>query len=124
MLISSSSRKNEVHRCPVRRERALRTLSHLSHHPALTALALASDRNCPGRPPPAAIFLDFKLLQVSTSLYLPPRAKTRLNGALYALSVHREVSATSATGQRLPPTRWPATEIAPVDILPPGFLKV
>ena len=50
--------------------------------------------------------------------------KTKLNGALYALSVHRELSATSATGQRLPPARWLATEIAPADILPPVFLQI
>ena len=40
--LSTFSRNNEVNRCAVRRERASRTLSHLSHRLALTALALAS----------------------------------------------------------------------------------
>ena len=43
---------------------------------------------------------------------------------MYVESMHRKLSATSATGQRLSPTRWPATEIAPADTLPPNFLKI
>ena len=80
-----------------------------------------SDKDRVSRRPPHQISSGFKFFEVSTGLYLPPRAKTRLNGALYVESVRREVSATSATGQRLPPTRWPATETAPADPLPPQF---
>ena len=80
-----------------------------------------SDESHLSRRPPHQISSSFKFFEVSTVSYLPPRAKTRLKGALYVESVHREVSATSATGQRLPPSSGPATETAPADPLPRQF---
>ena len=102
-------------RCAVRLERAPQTLSHLSHRSHRRPPV--SDQNGVSCRPPHQNFSSLKGFQVSTCYYLPYRAKTKSIGALYVESVHREVSATSATGQRLPPTRWPATEIAPADTL-------